>query len=191
MPLVKYGSKSDPGFRLEESPDLIAVRTRSTRSALGAGPVPTPAAAELADGQLVAAFPDAGVEVYRVPAGARALEARKTALRAAPDTRFAGSVLVRPKSGEPVLYTENLYVKFRDDLDPDDCEAILRDAGLTVKRPLTFATNAYMAAAPEGIGQKVFDIALDLLKRDEVENCHPELVERRVAKQIFAPQWHL
>jgi subtilisin family serine protease len=191
MPLVKYGSKSDPGFRLEESPDLIAVRTRSTRSALGAGPVPVPAAAELADGELVAAFPDAGVEVYRVPTGTRSLEARKTALRTAPDTRFAGSVLVRPKSGEPVLYTENLYVKFRDDLDPDDCEAVLQQAGLTVKRRLGFAANAYMAAAPEGTGQKVFDIALDLLKRDEVENCHPELIERRVAKQIFPQQWHL
>jgi subtilisin family serine protease len=191
MPLVKYGSKSDTGFRLEESPDLIAVRTRSTRSARGAGPVPAAPSAELADGQLVAAFPDAGVEVYRVPPAARSLSARKAALRAAPDTRFAGSVLVRPKSGEPVLYTENLYVKFRDDLDPDDCEAVLQQAGLTVKRRLDFATNAYMAAAPEGTGQKVFDIALDLLKKDEVENCHPELIERRVAKQIFAPQWHL
>lgn len=191
MPLVKYGSKSDPGFRLEESPDLIAVRTRSTRSALGAGPVPTPAAAALGDGELVAAFPDAGVEVYRVPVGARPMEARKATLRASPDTRFAGSVLVRPKSGEPVLYTENLYVKFRDDLDTDECEAILQQAGLTVKRQLGFAVNSYMAAAPEGTGQKVFDIALNLLKRDEVENCHPELIERRVAKQIFPQQWHL
>lgn len=191
MPLVKYGSKSDPGFHLEESPDLIAVRTRSTRSALGAGPVPTPAAAELTDGELVAAFADAGVEVYRVPVGTRSLEARKVALRVTPDTRFAGSVLVRPKSGEPVLYTENLYVKFRDDLDPEECEAILQRAGLTVKRRLGFAANAYMAAAPEGTGQKVFDVALDLLKRDEVENCHPELIERRVAKQIFPQQWHL
>jgi subtilisin family serine protease len=191
MPTVKYGTKDQPGFKLDESPDLIAVRTRSQRSAFGVGPVPQPAAAALADGQLVAAFPEAGVEVFRVNAHARSLDARKAALRAAPDTRFAGSVLMRPKSGEPVVYTENLYVRFRDDIDPDDCEAALRAAGLSVKRSLGIAPNAYLAAAPEGTGQRVFDIALDLLKRDDVVYSHPELVERRVPKQVFPQQWHL
>jgi len=66
--------------------------------------------------------------------------------------QFAGSVLVYPDTDEPVLYTENLYIRFREDLDDDDCEAIIRGAGLTVKQRLYFATNAYFAAAPEGNG---------------------------------------
>jgi hypothetical protein len=142
MPHVNFGTKDEPGFDLEQSLDLIAVRIRSRRSVLGVGPVPLPTAAEVTDGALVASFPDVGVEVYRVPTAARSLDDRKRALRAAPDVWFAGSVLVHPKTEEPVLYTENIYIRFREDVDPDDCEAIIREAGLTVKEQLDFATNA-------------------------------------------------
>jgi hypothetical protein len=38
MPVVGYGYKSDPGFRLEEGPDLIIIHNRGIRTALGAGP---------------------------------------------------------------------------------------------------------------------------------------------------------
>ncbi len=194
MPRVYYGTKNEPGFDLEQSEDLIAVRTRSKRSVKSAaGPVQTPISAELADGALIASFPDAGVEVYRVPVGRgiRSLEERKNALRASPDVRFAGGVLVDGPSKEPVLYTENLFVKFVDAADPEDCVAVLREAGLTVKQQVTYATNAYFAAAPEGIGQGVFDIAANLLKRDDVVYCHPELIRRRVPKTIAPQQWHL
>jgi subtilisin family serine protease len=191
MPYVNFGTKDDAGFELIESPDLIAVRTRSRRSVRGVGPVPRPTAAEVADGALVATFPDAGVEVYRVPTAARSLDDRKRTLRVAPDVQFAGSVLVHPNTDEPVLYTENIYIRFREGVDPDDCEAVLRGAGLTVKQRLDFATNAYFAAAPEGTGQKVFDIALDLLNRADVVYCHPELIQERRRKQIFLQQWHL
>jgi subtilisin family serine protease len=191
MPHVNFGTKNEPGFELVESPDLIAVRTRDRQPVLGIGPVPQPTASEVGDGDVVLSFPDAGVEVFRVPPEKKSIEDRKRDLRAVPAVQFAGSVLVNPDSGKPVVYTENLYIKFREDLDPDDCEAIIRDAGLTVKERLGFATNAYFAAAPEGTGQKVFDIANNLLQRDEVVNCHPELVQERVAKVVFPQQWHL
>lgn len=194
MPTVYFGTRDEPAFDLEQSNDLIAVRTRSGRSiARSAGPVPSPLSAELEDGTLVAAYPEAGVEVYRVPAGrgARSLESRKTALRASPDVRFAGGVLVDPTTKEPVLYTENLFVKFTDKTDPEDCVAVLREAGLTVKEEVSYATNAYFVEAPEGAGQRVFDIAADLLKRPDVEFCHPELIRPRARKGIFPQQWHL
>jgi subtilisin family serine protease len=188
---VNFGQKGDPGFDLKESPDLIAVRTRSRQPVMGSGPVPQATAREVADGNLVASFPEAGVEVYRVPTAARTLDERKRSLRAAPDVRFAGSVLVHPVTNEPVLYTENIYIRFREDLDPEQCEAIIHDAGLTVKETLDFATNAYFVEAPEGTGQRVFDIANELLKRDDVVHCHPELIQRREHKEIFPQQWHL
>ena len=191
MPHVNFGTKDEPGFDLIESPDLIAVRTRSRRPVRGVGPVPRPTAAEVTDGTLVATFPDAGVEVHRVPTAVRSLDDRKRTLRAAPDVQFAGSVLTYPETEEPVLYTENIYVRFREDVDSDDCEAIIRGAGLTVKERLDFATNAYLTTAPEGTGQKVFDIALELLNRDDVVYCHPELIQKRQRKQIFPQQWHL
>ena len=108
MPLVKFGTKNEPGVELVESPDLIAVRTRTQRPVRGIGPVPQPPTAAVADGTLVAEFPSAGVEVFRVPVKAKPLEARKLALRAAPDVRFAGSVLVHPGGREPGVYTENI-----------------------------------------------------------------------------------
>ncbi len=191
MPHVNFGAKEEPGFELKESPDLIAVRTRSRRSVMGVGPVSQPSAAEVSDGTLVASFPDAGVEVYRVPTARRSVGKRKLALRAMPDVRFAGSVLVQPETGKPVLYSENIYIRFKETVDPDDCETILREAGLTIKERLEFATNAYFVAAPEGTGQKVFDVASDLLKRQDVIYCHPELLETRALKGIFPQQWHL
>jgi subtilisin family serine protease len=194
MPKVFLGRKGEPGFDLELSTDLIAVRTRSGRSvAREAGPVATPASAQLADGQLVVAFPEAGVEVYRVPVarGAGTLEARKTALRSLPDVRFAGGVLVDAATQRPVLYTENLFVKFADSADPDACREALRAAGLTIKSEPGYATNAFFCGAPEGIGRKVFELAEALRARDDVEYCHPELVSERRSKLIFPPQWHL
>ncbi|HEV7406072.1 MAG TPA: S8 family serine peptidase [Chthoniobacteraceae bacterium] len=191
MPTIRLGRKDEPSIELTKSTDLLAVRTRSTRS-LRAGPVPAAAADELSDGHLVVAFPEAGVEVYRLPVqrGARSLVDRKAALQAAPDVRFAGGVFT-DAGGEPVLYTENLFIKFHDQVAPETCREVLREAGLTIKREVTYALNSYFAAAPEGIGEKIFDLATGLLQREDVEFCHPELLWRRVRRAIAPQQWHL
>jgi len=194
MPKAHFGRKDEPATTFEESPDLIVVRTRSRRSITrSAAPVPSPATAQVSDGKLVVSYPEAGVEVFRVPVGPgkRSVTERKIALRAEPDVRFAGGVLVDPDSKEPVLYTENLFIKFTDSTDPDDCLAVLREAGLTVKEQVRYATNAYFVEAQEGTGQEVFEIAERLLKRADVEYCHPETIRPRVRKGIFAQQWHL
>ena len=191
MPHVLLGTKTEPGIDLKPSPELIAVRTRSRRS-LRSGPVQRAAAAEISDAKLVLAFPEAGVEVYKIaPAAKRGtVEQRKQAIRLDPDVQFAGGVLV-DDAGEPVLYTENLFIKFVDRADPDDCEEVLRKEGLSIRQKLDYATNAYFVSTAEGTGQKVFDLAQRLIQRDDVEYCHPELVRRRQARTIYAPQWHL
>lgn len=194
MPYVNFGTKQEPGFQLERSDDLLAVRTRSRQPLRAATPVATPEQAEINDGQLVAAFPDAGVEVYRIPTTrlvARPLEERKRSLRESPDVRFAGGVLADPATGDPVLYTENIFIKFVDQKDPDECRAVIAEAGLAIKEEVDYATNAWFAAAPEGTGTAVFDIAQRLLAREDVEFCHPELIRPRARKTIFPQQWHL
>src|SRR5690349_20731991 len=183
MPRVMLGAKYEPALDLTNSAEHIVVRTRSRRP-LRSGPVQRPAAAQIADGQLVAAFPEAGVEVYRLRPASAAIDTRKRALLQDPDVQFAGRVLV-DDSGEPVIYTENLFVKFRDTADPDENLEVLRAAGLRVRQRLSYATNAYFVSAPEGTGQKVFEIAEQLLARDDVEYCHPELVRRKRARTIF------
>jgi subtilisin-like proprotein convertase family protein len=194
MPKVHLGRKDEASIVLEPDPELIAVRTRSGRSlARSTSGVPSPLEAELADGRLVVAYPEAQVEVYRVPVGRgkRSLDERKRALRGSPDVRFAGGVLVDPGTREPVLYTENLFVKFVDEADPEDCRAVLREAGLEVKQTLHYATNAFFVQAAEGTGQEVFVLAQRLLARDDVEYCHPELIRQRARKAIHPAQWHL
>ncbi|WP_454197660.1 S8 family peptidase [Nocardia sp. Marseille-Q1738] len=191
MPTANFGTKDDPGFELEQSPDLIVVRTYSGRGVRQkTGSVRTPLAGQLDDATLVQAYPEAGVEVYRLPAG-ESVERRKPVLNAAPEVRFAGHVLVDPGTEEPVLYTENVFVRFVDRVDHEHCLDVLASAGLRVKEVVTYATNAYFTAAPEGTGQRVFDIANELLSRDDVEYCHPELIRRRSRKAIFPQQWHL
>ena len=136
-------------------------------------------------------FPDAGLDVYKIPPNGDSLPSRKATLRNLPDVRFAGSVLIDPKTNEPVIYTENIFIKFVDTLDPQKCLEIIRSANLTAKEALGYATNAYFAKAVEGSGTQVFKIALDLLKRQEVEYCHPEILRQRRKRTIHPNQWHL
>jgi subtilisin family serine protease len=192
MPEVKFGRKDESSTQFQKSEDLIAIRTRSQRSATVV-PIPTAISAELSEGQLVLSFPEVGVEVYQVPTGngQRSIDDRKTALRRLSDVRFAGGVLVDGESGEPVIYTENLFIKFLDTTDPNECQMIIREAGLTIKEQVSYATNAFFVSAAEGSGEQVFEIALSLLNRDDVEYCHPEIVRKRSLKAISPQQWHL
>jgi hypothetical protein len=188
---VRYGGENGKMVQLEVDPDLLAVRVRRGGS-LREGPVPRPEAALLNEMEPVLSFPEVGVEVYRrQERSSRSMEEVRQELHESPATRFAGRVLVDKQSREPVLYTENLFVKFRDDKSRDQCLAVLREAGLTVKRELPYAANAFFVAAPEGTGQRVFDIANELLRREDVEYCHPELVRRLGRRDIFTQQWHL
>lgn len=191
MPQVTYGGRQGETVQLVEDPDLVAVRTRSRRS-LRSGPVPGPEAA-LVDGMdQVVTFPEVGVEVYRRrDHQARSTEQIRHSLRQTSDVCFAGRVLVDAQTREPVLYTENLFVKFHDDLDADYCRRVLLEAGLTVKEQLGYAVNAFFAAATEGTGQEVFAIAQRMLDRDDVEYAHPELVRKLGRRAVFPQQWHL
>ena len=58
MPEVKFGHKDESSVRFRKSEDLIAVRTRSRRSATAIS-VPSAVSAELSGGQLVVSFPEA------------------------------------------------------------------------------------------------------------------------------------
>ena len=191
MPEVRYGGENGKTIQLKVDPDLVVVRARRGES-LREGPVPGAEAALLNEMEPVLSFPEVSVEVYRRrERSSRSMEEMRKELHESPATRFAGRVLVDEQSREPVLYTENLFVKFREGKNRDQRMAVLREAGLTVKRELPYANNAYFAAAPEGTGQRVFDIANELLKREDVEYCHPELVRPLGRRAIFPQQWHL
>ena len=133
----KYGGSTGKTFQLVEASDLIVVRTkepgdvreqslsRSARSIM-AGMIP------------VAAFPEANVTIYKVipnrSRGATQLrnEARKE-LSKEKNIQYAGRVLKDSTSGRIVIYTENFFVQFKDDLKKSECRAILKEVGLKIK----------------------------------------------------------
>lgn len=193
---VKFGGKKGKKgqtLQLEESPDLLVVRTKNNRQIEDAS-LSRESREIIEETEEVASFPEAGVSVRRVTAEddpvAKRDEAR-AALKQDENIRFAGRVFRDAESGNVVLYTENFFVKFLDNVPPETCQAILAKYQLTVKSQLPFAPNAYFVEAPEGTGTKVFDIAEQLLAEKEVEYCHPELVQERRFKGVHALQWHL
>jgi len=203
---VKFGGKKGKTISLVESPDMVAIRTRGNQE-LESIPVSRESRALIDDTTEVVNFPEAGITVRRVaPEGDSALESTmaepppgvvsrrdetRAALKEEENIRFAGRVLQDAESGEVMLYTENFFVKFKDDVPEKDCLTVLKKFNLTIKNKLPFAPNSWFVQADEGTGLKVFEIAEKLLKEKQVEFCHPELVQERRYKGIHPMQWHL
>jgi subtilisin family serine protease len=193
MVTLRYGGKKGRSFRLTESEDHVAVRTHSKRS-VGLAALSAGARSALDDLEPVFRLPEAGVEVMRVRAPERRRAVRDRArgvLKAEPEVRFAGRVLKVPGTTIPVLYTENLFVKFDAKRAASGCKRLLSQHGLAVVRELPYARNAYFVSAPEGIGTEVFDLAEKLLAEPSVELAHPETVRQVRRLAAFPRQWHL
>lgn len=193
-----YGGKQGTSFSLQESTSFMAVRTHSRESVMIKDPSWSAALSDearqaLDDFLIVDRFPNAGVDLLWAPPnrdGATIRQARSI-LKQEPDVRFAGRVLIDPESDAPVLYTENLFVKFEDDVKASAGRALLKQYGLKVKRKVDYVKNAYFACAKEGTGLEIFDIAQRLLNEPAVELCHPELLRRLRSRVAFVQQWHL
>ena len=133
-------------------------------------------------------FPSAGVGVYAAPQGGSGELA--SVINADPEVQFAGQGM-RDQFGAPVVYTENVFIKFADGVSPSHAGAVLSRAGLAVKRSVGYAGNGYFTEASEGTGHSVFELASELLDREEVELCHPEVAREINRRTSFPQQWHL
>lgn len=194
MYAFKLGGRQGNTVTLEVADNLVAVRTRAPGHAADT-------VGEEASRRVLSQFtpvldiPEAQIQVLQALApsdGAAQLrdEARHI-LKQDPQVRFAGRVLRDTASGAPVLYTENLFVKFKDHVAGGECTQTLAEHGLTVKEHLSYATNAYFASAPENTGTEVFRIANALLDDDRVELAHPEIIREARRRAIAVHQWHL
>lgn len=188
MVSCRYGGSEGRELRLVDEEDLVVVRShrrgaRHDRSQLSRS-------SRQAQDELrpLFGFSASGVGVYAAPKG----ESKRISetIHADPEIEFAGRGL-RDEFGTPVVYTENLFVKFADGVDRQACEEALAQLELEVKRTLPYAGNAYFASAPRGSGRVVFDLAEKLLERADVDLCHPELIREIGWNQAFPQQWHL
>jgi len=185
---VRFGGPNGHELRLDDHEDLVVIRTHRRGARHDQSPLSGRSRAAQAQLRALFGFAASGVGVYKAPAG----EARALAevIDADPEVQFAGRGL-RDEHGAPVVYTENVFVKFDDGTPADVCERMLADERLQIKRALSYATNAYFTGAAPGTGREVFAIAERLLHHEQVELCHPELVRERSLNGAFAQQWHL
>ncbi len=195
---VKFGGKKGKTINLVESPNMVAIRTKGNKD-INETSLNRSSQKVMDKMEEVAAFPEAGITVQRVMAssdlestgGTRERDDARATLKEDDNIRFAGRVLQDSDSGEVMLYTENFFVKFKDDVAEKDCLAVIEKYKLKVKNKLPFAPNSYFVEAPEGTGLEVFEIAEKLLAEKQVEFCHPELVQERRFKGVNPLQWHL
>jgi len=181
-------------FSLRESDDRIVVRTRNARK-LSNAVRSTPGKKVLEDFKTEANFEASDVSVLKLKKKtannlAKRDEARAV-LKAEPDLRFAGRVLVDENGAEPVIYTENLVIKFKPEISKETCENIIDTFNLKIKKVVQYSPNTYFVSAPEGTGLDVFQISESILNRPEVEFCHPELIRKKATKVVHNRQWHL
>ena len=111
MPTYRYGAVER---ELQDSGDLVVIRTTRHGARHDLSPLSAPARAANAALRPLFGFAAAGVGVWAAPEGGA--EALAKVLDAEPAIQFAGRGL-RDQDGAPVVYTENLFVKFGDDVD--------------------------------------------------------------------------
>ena len=132
---VKYGGKKGKTIELEESPDLVAVRTKDNKD-MDDLSLSRNSQEMLSDTVQVVKFPDSGITIIKMAeeetpppmmsrgggGGSRELsappdtakrDATRAALKQEEDIRFAGRVLQDKATGEVTLYTENFFVKLK------------------------------------------------------------------------------
>jgi subtilisin family serine protease len=189
-----FGGKNGTRHILHESNDMVAIRMRNSRdlrSAVLSGKVRR----ALRDLEIVMEFPEADITVFKTRDSVKnRLSVRnkaKLALKKEPEFRFVGKVLVEEDGKTVVLYTENIFIKFHDNIRKGICEKILSQNKLVIKQKPEYSKNTYFVGAPENTGLQIFGIAESLLEMKEVEFCHPELIRKRGFKRINPKQWHL
>ncbi|MDP8907607.1 MAG: S8 family serine peptidase [Chloroflexota bacterium] len=188
MPAVRFGGRDGQRLELEDRGDLVVIRTKRRGARHDQSPLSSRSRSAQRTLEPLFGFPSAGVGVYKAPEGESA--ALSSVIDEDDAVEFAGRGL-RDAWGAPIVYTENLFVKFADTAASARCEEILRQHGLSVKRSVKYAANAYFAQAPQRTGRDVFTIAERLFEHDEIELCHPEIVREKSVNGAFAQQWHL
>lgn len=190
---VRFGGKKGKPYRLRMSDDIMVVRTQGRRT-VRETQLSSKARDLLSNFDPLFAIPEVGVEVLRCSARRAVRSARdkaRIALRREASVRFAGRGLCSA-SGRPILYTENMFVQFQEQCRKTEIKRILKKFGLTVKRELAYAVNAWFVELPEGSGhRKLLHTAAGLLAHEDVLLCHPELVQEMGVRAAFAQQWHL
>jgi hypothetical protein len=177
--------------RLQMSSDQLVVRTHKMSDGRRRA-VLLPNEAEPITQRLIDA-PLQGVAVFQLagehPEALR--DALKQTYQNQNEIAFAGRAVQHPSTHQPVIYTENIFLRFKSKLSLNAQRAFFKVRGLKVKRKLEFAEGAYFIAPTPGIGTEIFALSTELFENEQVALCHPELLWAKGEKAIHPKQWHL
>jgi hypothetical protein len=138
----------------------------------------------------VFAFPEVNVGVFQIEDPEK-LDACRLAFKEDPNIRFAGRVFKEELSGTPLIYTENIFIKFRSKVSFKTVKTLVESHRLLIKEHFLYAGNAYFLKAPAFTGFEVFPISRILREDPRVLSCYPEMVFQGRKHQIHENQWFL
>ncbi|MEN8194015.1 MAG: S8 family serine peptidase, partial [Bacteroidota bacterium] len=133
--------------------------------------------------ELLAAFPDSDVYVYQVKSEfGLSRDEIKNKVRAdkSKNLQYIGSIFSYSNTGIYQIYTENIFLKFYDDVEQKWINRFLKQHKLANKRQMNFGEKVFFVEPidSKNKGRDVFQYAEELLEDPKVQFCHPELITK-------------
>ncbi|MFN5788827.1 MAG: hypothetical protein ACK469_08700, partial [Bacteroidota bacterium] len=150
------GRKNGKTFNIVQAKDLLVLRSVSPLDALKQV-LSAKALIFFENLTLTFSFPEVKVNVFQVNEPDQ-LDACRLAFKEDPNIKFAGRVWKEELSGSTLIYTENLFVKFRANTSTKAILALLSSYKLSVKEKFSFTSNAYFVKSEGFTGVTIFDI---------------------------------
>jgi subtilisin family serine protease len=186
----RYGDKKrGKTFHIVQAEDLFVVRSSVTLSDLKQ--VLSYNAIRFLDKiRLAFSFPEVKVNIFKIDEPEK-LDACRSAFKENQAVKYAGRVWKEKLSGASLIYTENIFIKFRAKVPMKAISRLLMEYRLSIKEKFSFSENAYFLKAPEFTGIDIFEMAKKLGENEWVLICYPEMVFPKRIHQIHDQQWFL
>ena len=183
------GRKNGKTFNIVQAKDLLVLRSVFPLDALRQV-LSAKASIFFENLTLTFSFPEVKVNVFKVNEPDQ-LDACRLAFKEDPNIKFAGRVWKEKLSDSTLIYTENLFVKFKANISAKAILALLSSYKLFIKEKFSFTSNAYFVKSEGFTGVTIFDIAGVLGENAQVLICYPEMVFPKKTHQIHENQWFL
>ena len=198
MKRLSYTASDGQQYSLVESENMIVVRTKKgiplTKSILSAE------TKKIANKfSLVEFIERADVYILEIKKSVKnpqeiKKQARKI-LKKEKSLRFAGRMFIDKDSLRWVIYTNNIFIKFSEQVSAKKCIELLNRFNLKIKTKIKFSPKAWFVEPKEDGDQDVFKICRQLFRRRNVLYCEPELIrntgKKNINAKIYYKQWHL
>jgi hypothetical protein len=132
-------------------------------------------------------FPEASVVIFDLLdySGEDVVNEIKAAIRQLDidEIKYIGS-LWKNENQQYQIYTGNVFINFKSDLQESQCLKILEENGLKKKQKIKLEEDSYFVEPYEKVGSDIFEICINLVNRNDVEICTPEIVVKRKTIQF-------